>query len=62
MLNGGIDLTSANILKVTNDGHNGIKFHIAPAMLKELQNAPGFVPVIIDIQPVVDLKSFLESA
>ena len=29
---------------------NSIKFHIDPAMLQELQNAPGFAPVITDIQ------------
>ncbi len=30
-----------------------------PAMLEQLQNAPGFVPVIIRIQPMTDLKMFL---
>jgi hypothetical protein len=28
-------------------------------MLQQLQNAPGFVPVIINIQPLRDLKGFL---
>ena len=37
-----------------------IKFHMDPAMLKQLQNAPGFVPVIINIQPVTDLRKFLD--
>jgi len=37
----------------------GIQFHITPAMLAQLQNAPGFVPVIINIQPLNSLKSFL---
>ena len=39
---------------------NGIKFKIDPAMLKQLQNAPGFVPVIINVQPMTDLRQFLD--
>ena len=38
---------------------DGIKFNIDPAMLEQLQNAPGFVSVIINIQPMTDLKMFL---
>ena len=38
---------------------NGIKFHIDPAMLQRLQNAPGFVPVIINIRPLNNLRQFL---
>ena len=30
-----------------------------PAMLEQLRNAPGFVPVIINIQPMTDLRMFL---
>ena len=37
----------------------GIKFHLDPAMLQQLQNAPGFVPVIINIQPMTSLYDFL---
>jgi len=37
----------------------GIKFHLTPAMLQQIQNAPGFVPVIINIQPMTDLRLFL---
>ena len=62
MLNeyGGIDLTPANMnLQVKNDTAEGIKFYLDPAMLERLQNAPGFVPVIIDIQPLGDLRRFL---
>jgi hypothetical protein len=36
-----------------------IKSHLDPAMLKQLQNAPGFVPVIFNIQPMNDLRKFL---
>jgi len=38
----------------------GIQFNIDPAMLRQLQNAPGFVPVIINIQPLKSLPEFLE--
>jgi len=55
---GGIDLTSDKALAIQNNGE-AIKLHIDPAMLKELENAPGFVPVIIGIEPLGDLKSFL---
>ena len=37
----------------------GIKFHMDPAMLERLRNAPGFVPVIINILPMTDLRLFL---
>jgi hypothetical protein len=45
-------------LQMENAGE-GIKFHINPAMLQQLQNAPGFVPVNISIQSMTDLASFL---
>jgi len=45
-------------LQTQNSG-GGIKFHIDQAMLQQLQNAPGFVPVIINIQPMRDLRGFL---
>jgi len=38
---------------------NGIKFLIDPDMLQQLQDAPGFVPVIINIQPLKNLHQFL---
>ena len=71
---GGIDLTPANMHLQTkvvdsrfrgNDreggwnDNGGIKFRMDPAMLAQLQNAPGFVPVIINIQPMRDLRQFL---
>ena len=62
MLNkGGIDFKSDKVdsaFAVKNSGGE-IKFHIDPAMLQQLQNAPGFVPVIINIQPMTDLRLFL---
>jgi hypothetical protein len=57
---GGIDLTPAKMnVEVKNDVSVGIKFHISPAMLAQLQDAPGFVPVIISVEPLDDLKGFL---
>ena len=45
--------------RLRGNDKEGIKFHIDPAMLKQLQNAPGFMPVIINIQPMDDLRLFL---
>jgi len=38
---------------------SGIKFHMDPAQLLELQNAPGFMPIIINVQPMINLQLFL---
>jgi len=57
--NGGIDLTPANMKLQTQNAGEGIKFHMDPVMLQQLQNAPGFVPVIINIQPLNNLSAFL---
>jgi len=35
-----------------------IRFHINPAMLAELRNAPGFTAVIINMHPM-NLRQFL---
>jgi hypothetical protein len=56
---GGIDLTSDNMnLQVQNAGE-GIKFHLDPVKLRQLQNSTGFVPVIINIRPLKSLQDFL---
>ena len=56
---GGINLGAAtNVLQTQNAGQ-AIKFHIDAAQLAQLQQAPGFVPVIVSIQPVVNLRQFL---
>jgi hypothetical protein len=57
--NGGIDLTPANMNLRIQNGGAGIKFYLDPAMLQRLQNAPGFVPVIVNVQPMTDLRQFL---
>jgi hypothetical protein len=51
---GGIDMSHLEV-----GAKGGIKFHIDPAQLAALQNAPGFVPVIVSIEPENDLKGFL---
>lgn len=56
---GGIDLTAPQHSMEIRHSGMGIKFHMNPAQLAQLQNAAGFTPVIIDIQPIMDLKSFL---
>jgi hypothetical protein len=56
---GGIDLNTGKMdLRLQNE--NGeIRFKIDPAMLRQMQKASGFVPVIIDIQPLRDIPLFL---
>ena len=56
---GGIDFNADKINLQIQNATGGIKFHMDPAMLQQLQNAPGFVPVIINIQPMKDLRQFL---
>ena len=70
---GGIDFRPANMNVQTsvmdsrfrgNDNmakgdESGIKFHLDAAMLVRLQNASGFVPVIINVKPLVNLRKFL---
>ena len=55
---GGIDLGTDKALLIQNNGQ-GIKFHLDPAQLLALQNAPGFMPIIVDMQPVGDIRNFL---
>ncbi len=56
---GGIDLTQVNRSLESQNPEGEIKFHIDPAMMEQLRNAPGFVPVIISMKPMKDLKRFL---
>jgi hypothetical protein len=55
---GGIDLAAAGAGLEVNSTKD-IRFHLDPAMLQQLQNNPGFVPVIINTRPVTDLRMFL---
>jgi len=57
--NGGIDLsTGKDDLEIQNAGES-IKFHLDAAMLEDLRDAPGFVPVIISVKPLANLQEFL---
>ncbi len=56
---GGIDLSSDKFLQLNNDGQGAIQFKIDPVMLKQLQDAPGLIPQIIDVNSTPDLRSFL---
>jgi hypothetical protein len=56
---GGIDLTvDQNYLQTTGSGAD-MAFDLDPAELRRFQNAGGFVPVIMNIQPMDDLPAFL---
>ncbi|MBF0491059.1 MAG: hypothetical protein HQL15_10720, partial [Candidatus Omnitrophica bacterium] len=56
---GGINLNNvAESLQIQNSSTE-IKFHIDPAQLAQLQAAPGLYPVIINIQPMTDIRGFL---
>jgi hypothetical protein len=57
---GGIDFNSAKVDLQVRNGAQAIKFHIDPAQLAQLQDAPGFTPVIINIRPMNNLKAFLD--
>jgi uridine kinase len=49
---GGIDLTSDKMNLQMRNSASGIQFNFDPVMLRKLQNASGFTPVIIDIRPM----------
>jgi adenosine deaminase len=55
---GGIDFNSGRMNLQYRNGGGEIRFHLNPALLQQLQNTPGFVPVITSVQPA-DLRSFL---
>jgi len=54
---GGIDLSAKTPLEIRGEGQ--IKFVLDPRQLKQLQDAQGFIPVILSIQPITDIKGFL---
>jgi len=57
---GGIDLNPAQMnLQVNNNASGALQFHIDPAQLARLQNVSGFVPVVVNIQPMHHLREFL---
>ncbi len=56
---GGIDLNADNLTLQTKSQSGQIKFHTDPALLARFKDAPGLMPVIMNIQPLDDLKIFL---
>ena len=56
---GGIDLTPANMNLQTENSGSAINFRLDPVKLQQLKSVPGFMPVIINIQPMTDLRGFL---
>ncbi len=57
---GGIDLSSDKALQVKNDGQGGINFKVDQAMLQQLKDAQGLMPVRITVLPLANLKNFLD--
>ncbi|MBF0331663.1 MAG: hypothetical protein HQL17_06970 [Candidatus Omnitrophica bacterium] len=57
---GGIDLNPAAMgLDIKSSSGAGISFNIDPGLLEKLKLADGFVPVIINVQPLINLNKFL---
>jgi ubiquinone/menaquinone biosynthesis C-methylase UbiE len=56
---GGIDLNAADSTLQVNATGQAMKFHIDPAMLERVENAPGLTPVILNIEPLDSLPAFL---
>ena len=61
---GGIDFKADKMnIEIKTDSrtraNDNIQFHLDPALLKELENAPGFTPVIINIRPMTNLLQFM---
>jgi len=58
---GGIDFNPEKMNTQVQNYGGAINFDFDPAMIQQLQNMPGFSPVIINIRPLNDLKMFLGS-
>ncbi len=56
---GGIDLNASKMNVETHNAGEAMKLGVDPVLLKQLQEAGGFMPVILKIQPLVDVKAFL---
>jgi len=56
---GGINLGAGKNPLVIQNGGQGIAFRLNPAQLQQLQNVPGFVPVIVTFRPITSLNRFL---
>ncbi len=56
---GGIDLSAADLFLEIQKSGRGAQYSLDPGVLKRLKDVPGFVPVVISVQPVKDLTLFL---
>lgn len=56
---GGIDLNPSQLAIETTDTGDAVTFEIDPAVLQQIQDAPGMTPVIIGIQPLESLTQFM---
>ncbi|MBF0331420.1 MAG: hypothetical protein HQL17_05735, partial [Candidatus Omnitrophica bacterium] len=56
---GGIDLTAGRMNLESKGEGAPLSFSFDPAMITQFQNASGFTPVIISVQPMKDLPRFL---
>jgi hypothetical protein len=56
---GGIDFTPDRIDLKIQGSQDGMRFKVDPTIFKQLQDAAGLTPVIINIRPITDLKRFL---
>ncbi|MBF0594833.1 MAG: tetratricopeptide repeat protein [Candidatus Omnitrophica bacterium] len=59
LMKGGVDLTLGRMNVETRGDGGAITLKLDAAMLEQLQNVAGFVPVIINVQPLGDLRMFL---
>ncbi len=59
MAPGGIDLTGDKMRRQLTTTGNSVEFKFTPEMIDRVQSAPGFVPVIINMQPLTNLPLFL---
>lgn len=58
-MKGGIDFNPNKMnLELQNKG-GAINFNFDPAMIQQLQNMPGFAPVVIDMHPIGSVQMFL---
>ena len=58
---GGIDLNRIDRTLSADINGEAIKFHIDPVLFEQYRSSPGFVPVIVNIQPMNDLPAFLSA-
>ncbi len=54
-----MDLTVDKALQVQNKGQEGIGIKLDRALLRQLQNATGFISAIINMQLMQNLSEFL---